>query len=122
MTEKERLYEALGELIYVVAMADGVVQKEEMEALTSILEGHSWAENIQWSFDYEQNKGHDIEALYQKVIHTCHNYGPSPIYVEFIETMTQIARASNGIEKSEEEIITSFSTDLVSRFKLDLEL
>lgn len=122
MTDKERLYEALGELIYVVAMADGVVQKEEMKVLTTILEGHSWAENIQWSFDYEQNKGHNIEALYQKVINTCHNYGPSPIYIEFIETIKKIAQAANGIEKSESEIIASFSTDLLSRFKRDLAL
>ena len=79
MADKECLYEALRELIYVVAMADGVVQKEEMKVLTTIPEGHSWSENIQWSFDYEQNKGHNIEALYQKVINTCDNYGPSPI-------------------------------------------
>jgi len=121
MTKKERLYEALGELIYVVAMADGIVQKEEMEVLISILKGHSWAENIQWSFDYEHDKSRDIEALYQKVIDTCHKYGPSPIYVDFIETMHQIAEASNGIEKNEAKIIDSFSSDLLSRFKRDLE-
>ena len=50
-----------------------------MKVLTTIPEGHSWSENIQWSFDYEQNKGHNIEALYQKVINTYDNYGPSPI-------------------------------------------
>ena len=33
MKKIEKLYEAFGELIYVVAMADGVIQKEEVEAV-----------------------------------------------------------------------------------------
>ena len=87
-----------------------------------MLDGYSWAENIQWSFDYEQNKGHNIEALYRKVINTCHDCGPSSIYFEFIETITQIAESSHGIDKSENEIIACFSTDLLARFKRDLAL
>lgn len=60
--------------------------------------------------------------LYQKGINNCHDYGYSPIYIEFIETMTQIAEAANGIEKSGDEISTSFSRKLLSSFKRDLAL
>lgn len=56
------------------------------------------------------------------MINTCHDYGPSSIYIEFIETITQIAEASHGIDKSENEIIASFPTDLLARFKRDLAL
>ena len=49
---QEKLYEAFGELLYVVAMADGLIQEEELSALDEVLKGHPWAADIQWSFNY----------------------------------------------------------------------
>ena len=45
MTETERLFEVFGELLYAIAMADGVIQKEELSALEEIVENSSELEN-----------------------------------------------------------------------------
>jgi len=50
MSEKEKLYETLGELLYVIAKADGLIQEEERASLDELLKSHSWAKEIKWSF------------------------------------------------------------------------
>lgn len=121
MTDKEKLYETLGELLYVVAKADGVIQSEEREALLKILENHKWAAEISWSFNYEDLHNSSVEDIYKKVINSCHSYGPSAEYVEFIAAMKTLAAASEGINASESKVINSFSSDLIERFQNDLE-
>ena len=37
MTDKEKLYETLGELLYAVALADGIIQKSEKNSLKELL-------------------------------------------------------------------------------------
>ena len=63
MTEKEKLYEVLGELLYVIAKTDGVIQNEEREALRLLLKDHSWAADVNWSFNYEESKNSSVEAV-----------------------------------------------------------
>lgn len=121
MSEKEKLYETLGELIFVVAMADGVIHDTEMNALYKILDNHPWASNIRWSFDYERDKNHSVEQTYNKVINFCHRYGPTAEYEEFIDVMNKIAEASGTVEPEQEHIINSFTADLTERFRKDIE-
>ncbi len=121
MSDKEKLYETMGELLYVVAMSDGVIQEEEKTTMQELLKGHDWVNEIEWSFNYEASKERNIDDLYAKVIAVCHRIGPSPIYNEFIGAIKAVAEASNGIDKKEEEIINSFSADLIQRFQNDLE-
>jgi len=121
MTDEEKLYETLGELLYVVAIADGVIQEEERTALSKLLKDHKWAEQIMWSFDYEESKTPSIDEIYSKVITVCERIGPSPIYLEFIESMKIIAEANNEIDKNESKRISSFSRDLIERFRQDLD-
>ena len=121
MDKKERLYDALGELLYVVALADGVIQKEETAELEKIVNLHPKGAAIGWSFNYEKERQSDPNEVYQKVISTCHSYGPSPVYEEFIQAMQQIAAAADGIEPSESKQIEAFSNDLIARFQKDIE-
>lgn len=120
MTE-EKLYEALGELLYAVAIADGVVQDEERTALEKILNNHPWASSIKWSFDYEMKKEAEVELLYDRAITACHAYGPSPVYKEFADLMRELAKAAEGVDEREEELIKTFSQELQERFEADLE-
>ena len=120
-SEKEKLYETLGELLFAIAKADGVIQEEEKEALNKLLERHTWAAEIKWSFDYESNKNASIEEVYNKVLNYCHSYGPAPEYEEFIDAMKTIAQATEGVEERESSIIESFSKDLTARFQRDIE-
>ncbi len=122
MTEKEKLYETLGELLFVAAKADGIIQEEEKEALNQLLEDHSYGKEIKWSFNYTANKNPSIEETYKKVIDFCKNYGPAPEYKEFISAMKTIAEASNGIDVSESKVINSFSRDLIDRFQKEIEV
>lgn len=121
MTDQEKLYETLGELLYVVAKADGVIQDDERSALADLLKDHEWAKEITWSFQYEESKDSSIDDLYKKVMNTCQKIGPSPIYVEFIASMNTVAEASNGIDQDESKVINSFSADLIEKFKRDIE-
>jgi uncharacterized tellurite resistance protein B-like protein len=121
MRDTEKLYETLGELLFAVAKADGIIQDAEKDSLTDLLANHSWAKQIQWSFDYEANKNTSVEEVYKKVINFCHSYGPTPEYDEFISAMKVIADAAEGTVDSESKIINSFSNDLIARFQKDLD-
>lgn len=120
MKDKEKLYETLGELLYAVAIADGVIQPSESDRLKEIVEHHPWGKEIQWSFNYESRKGNTFEDVYRKAIDSCHAYGPAPEYDEFLELISLVADASEGIDKHEELVISNFSKHLIERFKADL--
>ncbi len=121
MKREEKLYEVLGELLYAVAMADGVIQAEEKNALHNFFSNHAMGEDVIWSFEYEETKKPPVDSIYTKVIDYCHSYGPSPIYVEFMDAMQVIAKAANGIDESESKILNSFSVDLLARFQRDAD-
>ena len=122
MTDKEKLFETLGELLFAVAKADGVIQPEEKFALERFFEEHNYSSEVTWSFNYEQNKGHSVEEAYTKAIDFCKHFGPAPEYEEFIKAMKVIAKASDGIDQSEKKIINNFSNDLMTKFRKDLEI
>jgi len=121
MVTKEKLYDTFGELIYVLAMADGVIQHEEVEVLEEIVRSHPNAEDIQWSFNYEKDHHNDPEQLYTNVIDICYENGPDPEYQFLIDILEKVAAASQGITAREEEVIHNFSHDLIVRFRADLE-
>lgn len=121
MVSKERLYRTFGELLYVIAKSDGVIQKEEVNTLEEILKGHPRAKDIKWSFDYETENETDIETLYKKVIEVFSDHGPDEEYEYMIYALTKVAEASDGIKAKEEKVIKSFSNDLLERFKSDID-
>lgn len=119
---EERLHDAMGELIYTVAKADGLVQEAEVERLEEILQNHSWASQIQWSFNYEQNRDSSLEEVYAKALETCKAYGPSEEYEFLWEVLYEIAKANNDVNASEAKIIVRFKLDLKNHFmNLNLE-
>jgi hypothetical protein len=119
--KKEHLYDAFGELIYLVAMADGMVNPQEREALDKILENHPWAKEIKWSFNYEFTKNSNPEDLYKKVIMACHDNGPDPEFQFMIEVMEAVAAAKEGKDEAEAARIKNFVADLTERFRKDIE-
>lgn len=121
MRSKVKLYDVFGELLYVVAMADGIIQPEEKQKLEELISTHPWGEEIKWSFDYEVKQKADIEDLYKKVILFCQDYGPEPEYQFMIEVMEKVAEASAGIDRQEQEVVDNFVNDLTERFRRDVE-
>lgn len=121
MVSKDRLYQTFGELLYILAMSDGVIQKEEISTLEEILMGHPKAKDIRWSFDYENNAQNDIESLYKKVIEVLSDNGPDEEYDFLIFALTKVAEASDGVDTNEEAVINNFAKELLERFKKDIE-
>jgi len=117
---KDTLYENLGELIYIVAKADGVIQKEEIDKLKEILKDHPYADSIQWSFNFVQAQDASIDDVYRRVIDSCYELGPLEEYSEFVDIMAEIANAHDGVSLEEGMMINSFATELMVRFKNDL--
>lgn len=113
---KEQLYDALGELIYAVAKADGLVQEEETARLEELLFAHPWAREIRWSFNYEKGKQNSVQEAYEKALETCKNYGQSEEYPFLFEVLNAVAKASGGMEPSEKEIIERFQRELKEHF------
>ena len=121
MKNLEKLYESFGELIYVVAMADGIIQEEEISKLEEIVKKHTWGAEIRWSFNYEKTKNEDLDFLYKKVLNFCHQYGPNPEYQKLIEILKEVAASSSGIDEKEKAVINRFTTELTQRFSHDLD-
>ena len=115
------MYDAFGELVYAVALADGYIQPEETEALERLLKDHEWAKEIKWSFDYEVKARHSVEDVYQKAINTFEKVGPHPEYAFMLEVLDKVATASHGVDRMEDAIIKRVSVDLKERFTRDLE-
>lgn len=117
---KAKLYDALGELIYAVALADGGIQDTEIQKLHELLLAHPNAQAIQWSFDYE-NKSHiSLEEAYYKALETCKAYGPNEEYAFLFDALMAVAEASNGINEQELAVIERFQKELKDHF-LDLD-
>lgn len=121
MTKKEQLYEAFGELVYVLAMADGTIQPEELQQVKQILEQHPQGADIQWSFDYEARQQRPVEDVYQKVIDACQAVGPDPEYPYLIDLLEKVAAVYAGKSQEEDKVITGFTADLLERFRRDVE-
>ena len=116
---KEKLYEAFGELIYVVAMADGEIQETEIVALKKLVNEHLLGADIKWSSDYEARNKMNTADTYQKVLNTCQAYGPTEEYLLLIDLLEKVAAASAGIDEKEQQVINDFQADLIARFKED---
>ncbi len=121
MSSKVKLYDVFGELLYVMAMADGEVQAEEVAKLEELLANHPWGREIKWSFDYERKQGSAPEDLYRKVILFCEAHGPDPEYQSMLEIMQAMAKASAGVDLEEQVVLDSFIFSLTERFRADIE-
>ena len=118
---KAKLYDALGELIYAVAKADGAVQDAERTQLEALLKDQTWGADVQWSFDYENRKALSVEDAYARALDTCKAYGPTEEYAFLMEALQRIAAAHEGVDEQEAGIIQRFTTALRTHFmELDL--
>lgn len=117
MSLEGKIYDAFGELIYAVALADGEVQEAEIKKLNDLLQEHPWASQIRWSFEYEKGKKHDVDEVYKKVVSFCQNLGPRAEYAEMLDLITKVAEAFDGVDFDETIIIESFQRDLIDYFQ-----
>ena len=110
------MYDAFGELLYVLAKSDGAVQKEEIDTLKDLLLSHEWAKEIEWSFNYELNKENSLEDTYLKVFYACVDIGPNKEYALMLDVLEKVAESSYGVVEEERAIIERFQSDLLREF------
>lgn len=120
MVSRERFYQAFGELLYVVAMKDGLIKKEEAKILEEILEEHPMGKEIKWSFEYEKGRGGSVGDLYKKVLEVYKDNGPDEEYSFIIYALEKVSEASTGINEGEKGLINNFSKELLQKFKKDI--
>jgi uncharacterized tellurite resistance protein B-like protein len=118
---KSKLYDALGELIYAVAKADGAVQPAERQKLLDLLKDQSWGADVAWSFDYEDKKALPLQDAYHRALDTCKAYGPAEEYAFLFKALQEVAEAHEGVEEQEKNVIFRFTQELRNHF-LDLDL
>lgn len=116
MTAREKLHEAFGELIYSICKTDGDVQESEVEKLKERLKGHSGAESILWSFNYENYKSKPVADTYRKAMFTCKDHGPDPEYPFLLNLLKEVAAASNGLDEAERNLVNGFEAELKEQF------
>ena len=116
MVSKTRLNDAFGELIYAVAIADGMIQPEEIKTIEELLKGHPWASEIKWSFDYELKNKNTLKHTYEKALATLKENGPFKDYTYLVEIIEKLADASDGIDSKENEVILGFQQSLRKHF------
>jgi uncharacterized tellurite resistance protein B-like protein len=113
---KEKLYEAFGELLYAVAMADGAVQEEERARMKAVLAPFRWGEEVLWSFNYETNHQRPLKDAYAKSFRAICEHGPFSEFYEFVQVLEDVAAASKGIDPEERAMIDRFRQDLQEAF------
>lgn len=118
MITKERFYDAFGELIYAVMKAEGSVNNEDT-VLQESLEGHDYANNIKWSFEYEKRKENKLEAIYEKALSTFKEHGPDREYTYLIEILDNIIQHTQNSEDDAQ--VTDIANNLRAQFVKDLE-
>ena len=113
---KTQLYDAFGELFYVIAMADGQVQTEEIQKIEALLQSHEAAQAIGWSFRHELKNQHSVEEAYAKALDVCKFYGQTEEYTFLLDALLQIAQASQGLSTEERQLLGKFEGELKMHF------
>jgi len=116
MISQARLHDAFGEIIYAVAIADGLIHEEELKVVDEKLQDFSWGKDAKWSFHWEKKKGTELKVAYLRALETFKENGPTPHYYELIEILEDIAKASDGFEKKEGQVISIFNKSLQLHF------
>lgn len=124
MTPLENLHYAIGELAYVIALADGEIQPEERTKFHEIVSSELKRED--YDFDISdiiftlmdrKRASHDLETTYTWVVNEIklngHYLSPG-LKRTFIRVMEKIAEAYPPVTVEEKTIIERFKADIVS--------
>ena len=117
MANKEKVFEAFGELLYAVARAEGKVRKDTAEQLEALLEKYIWASDAIWSFKYEKKRKNTFEETYEHAIDTFVAQGPMAEYETFFELLDELSEESHQLLGSRgKKILINFKRRLNRKF------
>ena len=117
--EKTELYEALAELTYAIAMADGSIQPEEKRRFRSIirqeLKEDAWIAESRFNI-LNSAISPSLDKAYQKAIQILErrqNFFDENMEKIFLTVVQKVADSFGGEDESE--------TDIIDRLKADIE-
>lgn len=117
MANKEKVFEAFGELLYAVARAEGKVRKDTAEQVESLLEKYTWASDAIWSFKYEKDRKNTFEETYEHAIDTFVAHGPMAEYETFFELLDELSEESHPLLGNRgKKILVNFKRKLNRKF------
>lgn len=102
--------EVFGKILYALAMADGSVQKEEIDELHQIVEHNKWAKQIEFSFSMAQNLEMEPKMIFLKNMRVFRTCPINEHYPFFLDLMEKVANAHNGIVPKERNLIENFKS------------
>lgn len=112
------LIQALAELAYSIALADGELQEEEKNAFYEIIDTEL-RQDASWAKDrfklLEEKVNPSIEQCYKFAmfaIKTNRNFFDDTLKMKFLNVITRVADSVNGLEPSEVELIERFKKDI----------
>lgn len=105
MENKEQLYESFAELIFSVAMADGVIDDEEINYLHTLFNGHPVEQKI-LSLHQNHNSETEISLVqsYKNTLNYCKQHGHDPEYeflISNLEKFTKVSKPSDDDDMNE---------------------
>lgn len=121
MTPLESLHCAIGEIAYAIAIADGTVQKEELQKFQSIVAAELRCKD--YNFDIadivfqviNKDKYVDASTAYEwaiKEIKLNSHYLSPQLKATFIKVIEKIALAFPPVTKEESDILEKFKKDI----------
>ena len=115
MISKNKFYDAIGELIYAMNTA---APPKAIEALKKTVDGHDWADEIQWSFKYELNKQKNRMDVYRQAFDTFKSHGPDREYKYLIEMLNDFEYYTGTIGRHQTDSIKNQFINDLEIFKL----
>jgi len=119
MLSKDKYYEAFGDLLYAMALADGGIQEVEEITMRERLQHYPESQKIIDRFFRNKEENNTVAFSYMKAIEVCKVHGPDPEYAFLLELLVAVARAYMGIVPEERKILDTFIRDLKNAFKAD---
>ncbi len=113
MPLKAELYDSFARLMYSIAMADGVIDKEEKTVLKRAIGEHPLKVSVDKYFQAENTEVYSLVETYKELIEICKENGPDPEYKFLVGVLEDLAEASQ--EDDEDSLISSFLTNLNDR-------
>lgn len=120
MEGKQRLFYALGQLIYCIALADRDIQQEELDKVHTLIGDLS--ENVNPDFDLaeivillQHKQKVSTENAYQwalQEIKLSRHYFDQNLRDDYFFILEEVAKSFNGIEPEEESLINRIKDDV----------
>ncbi len=115
--DKSDLYRSFGDLIYAIAMADGILQEEEKNAIRKIIGDHAMMPFVDESLNRKVKEEISIVSAYYKVMNYIKENKPDPEFHFLLQVLEALSKLSAGVDEDDENLMEDFIADLRSRLK-----